>query len=118
MDKILHRVLSFDGGGIRGLYQASLIQSLKDRDLDVAAAADIIAGTSTGAIVAAALATGVGADAMTRLYNEVGRRSSRLKEWSSAHSRPREPPSAGRLRILGHPSQRVGIDARGKDEIG
>ena len=56
MKQILHRVLSFDGGGIRGLYQAKLLECLKAYGLDVAKPADIVAGTSTGAIVAAALA--------------------------------------------------------------
>jgi hypothetical protein len=72
VNKILHRVLSFDGGGIRGLYQAKLLECLKARGLDVAQAADTVAGTSTGAIVAAALAIGIQADTITEMYTDVG----------------------------------------------
>jgi predicted acylesterase/phospholipase RssA len=70
--QILHRVLSFDGGGIRGLYQAKLLEKLKASGLDVAKRADIVAGTSTGAIVAAALAIGKEPDAISALYSTVG----------------------------------------------
>ena len=74
MNKILHRVLSFDGGGIRGLYQAKLLECLMAQGLNVAQAADIVTGTSTGAIVAAALAIGIQADTITQLYADVGRK--------------------------------------------
>jgi patatin-like phospholipase/acyl hydrolase len=56
----LSRILSIDGGGIRGLVPAmvlvSLEQKLKERtgnpDMKIADAFDLIAGTSTGAILA------------------------------------------------------------------
>ena len=72
MKQILHRVLSFDGGGIRGLYQAKLLECLAAQGLNVAQAADIVTGTSTGAIVAGALAIGIEADRITKLYADVG----------------------------------------------
>ena len=68
----IHRVLSFDGGGIRGLYHAKLLENLKGRRLDVATRANIVAGTSTGAIVAAALAIGKEPQTITTLYTNVG----------------------------------------------
>jgi predicted acylesterase/phospholipase RssA len=71
--QILHRVLSFDGGGIRGLYQAKLLERLKASGLDVAKHADIIAGTSTGAIIAAGLAIGKEPGAISALYGTVGK---------------------------------------------
>lgn len=74
MTKILHRVLSFDGGGIRGLYHAKLLESMKAGGLDVAQRADIFAGTSTGAIVAAALAIGKEPKVISDLYTEVGKK--------------------------------------------
>ena len=70
--KILHRILSFDGGGIRGLYQAKLLERLLDRKIDVVDKADILAGTSTGAIVAAALAIGMSPAEIGTLYDTLG----------------------------------------------
>jgi len=65
-----YRVLALDGGGIRGLYTATLLNRLAERlhrlrgrgsaaQLDIGAAFDLIVGTSTGAILAASLAKGV-----------------------------------------------------------
>ena len=72
MKQILHRVLSFDGGGIRGLYQAHLLERLLAYGLDVASRADVLAGTSTGAIVAGALAVGMKPHEIAGLYTTLG----------------------------------------------
>jgi uncharacterized protein len=74
MEQIIHRVLSFDGGGIRGLYQAALLSRLLHCNLDVAAKADVLAGTSTGAIVAAGLAVGMTPSQLSALYTDLGKR--------------------------------------------
>jgi patatin-like phospholipase/acyl hydrolase len=51
------RILSLDGGGIRGAFAASFLAGLEARlDCRIADYFDLIAGTSTGAIIAAALA--------------------------------------------------------------
>lgn len=73
------RVLSLDGGGIRGLYTATLLQQLAVRAarfhklgvesrLDVGAQFDLIVGTSTGSILATALAAGVALEDVLNLY--------------------------------------------------
>lgn len=73
------RVLSIDGGGIRGLYTASLLQQLGLRlsrfhnnevetRLDIGRQFDLIIGTSTGAILATSLAAGVALEDVLRLY--------------------------------------------------
>ena len=62
----LLRVLSIDGGGMRGLYTAAYLSSLVQRyaktrgevSLDIGKGFDLITGTSTGAIIACALALG------------------------------------------------------------
>ena len=57
-----YRVLSLDGGGMRGLYTASLLNTLSDRfgnQLDVGKGFDLIVGTSTGSILAAGLVAGI-----------------------------------------------------------
>lgn len=73
------RVLSLDGGGIRGLYTASLLQQLSvrlakfhgrspDGPLDLGRQFDLVAGTSTGSILAGALASGVALESVLDLY--------------------------------------------------
>jgi hypothetical protein len=83
MDQILYRVLSFDGGGIRGLYHAKLLESLQASGLDLAQRADVVAGTSTGAIVAAALAIGKKPDVISKLYADVGQKVFPPRWWIS-----------------------------------
>ena len=74
------RVLSIDGGGMRGLYAAAYLSSLiqrytKANDLqaiDIGRGFDLITGTSTGAIIACALAAGVSVDRVAALYRQWG----------------------------------------------
>lgn len=73
-----YRVLSIDGGGVRGLYSACLLQGIAQRvarsgrspdaNLDVGKAFDMIVGTSTGAILAVALAAGHSLEEVIDLY--------------------------------------------------
>ncbi len=72
------RVLSLDGGGIRGLYTASFLNCLSKRfepnnDLDVGKAFDLIVGTSTGAILSCGLAYGVPLKKIIELYRKDGK---------------------------------------------
>ncbi len=74
------RVLSIDGGGMRGLYTAAYLSSLAQRyaktrgeaGLDIGRGFDLITGTSTGAIIACALAVGVSLDRIAALYRKRG----------------------------------------------
>src|SRR3954454_18025200 len=55
------RVLSIDGGGIRGILPAAILAGLEERFLGGASVAgyfDLIAGTSTGGILALGLGAG------------------------------------------------------------
>ncbi|MCU1338034.1 MAG: patatin-like phospholipase family protein [Bryobacterales bacterium] len=75
------RVLSLDGGGMRGIYTAQYLasvsdgfsQRLKKRRLDVGKGFDLIVGTSTGAIVACALAAAVPLQDVVDLYRKNGK---------------------------------------------
>lgn len=71
------RVLSIDGGGMRGLYSAVLLDTLVKRlrgkaDIDVGKGFDLIVGTSTGGILAVALAYGVPLQKIIDLYTTEG----------------------------------------------
>ncbi len=65
------RILSIDGGGIRGIFPAAILTQLEKRYLDGRSAGDyfdLIAGTSTGGIIALALAIGKPAKEILDLY--------------------------------------------------
>jgi hypothetical protein len=74
------RILSLDGGGIRGIltleYLAAIEQMLRSRmarpDLVLADYFDLIGGTSTGAIIAATLACGMPVATIKQIYQELG----------------------------------------------
>lgn len=74
------RVLSLDGGGMRGTYTATYLDQVAAifarrrgaEALDIGAAFDLIVGTSTGGIVACALAAGIPLAEVVQLYREHG----------------------------------------------
>lgn len=72
------RILSCDGGGIRGLLTALLLENLEtelqkiDAGSTLANCFDMFAGTSTGSFIACALAKGMSARAIREFYEEDG----------------------------------------------
>lgn len=54
----MYRILSFDGGGIRGLVTLALLKRLEAKIPNLITGADLFAGTSTGGIIALGLAAG------------------------------------------------------------
>ena len=64
------RILSIDGGGVRGLLVAVLLQQLDERAPGWRDRADLLAGTSTGGIIALALAKGLTPTDLRILYYE------------------------------------------------
>ena len=69
------RILALDGGGIRGVFPASLLAGLEEQYLDeqpLARYFDLIAGTSTGGIIALGLGAGLRAVDVQRMYVERG----------------------------------------------
>ena len=63
------QVLSLDGGGVRGIFSAALLAGLEqDLGRPVISHFDLVVGTSTGGIIAAALGTGMSADDIVDLY--------------------------------------------------
>ncbi len=67
------RILSLDGGGIRGAFGTALIAGYEEKlGGPIADQFDLIAGTSTGAIIAASLASGLPAQKIVDFYNNEG----------------------------------------------
>lgn len=75
-----YRVLSLDGGGMRGIYTGAFLARLTNQfarirnesALDLGLGFDLITGTSTGAIVGCALAVGRPMSEVVALYREHG----------------------------------------------
>jgi uncharacterized protein len=66
-------VLAIDGGGIRGIIPARVLEEIEDRTGRPASGLfDLICGTSTGGIVACGLARGIAAGRLGDLYAEQG----------------------------------------------
>jgi len=77
------RILALDGGGLRGILTLGILKQIEDElrgrhggdpGFRLCHYFDLIAGTSTGAIIAAALAIGWSVDEITSKYNELGAR--------------------------------------------
>jgi hypothetical protein len=92
------RLLAIDGGGLRGALSleilAAIEKGLRDRydkpDLVLADYFDYIAGTSTGAVIAVALALGRPVDEVRKRYESLGhkifaRRLPLIRLWSSRY---------------------------------
>ncbi|MBA3677947.1 MAG: patatin-like phospholipase family protein [Sphingosinicella sp.] len=81
----LFRILSIDGGGIRGVFPAAYLAELERRFLGgqpIGRYFDMVAGTSTGSIIALALADGMSASQALQIYVERGERIfPRLSGW-------------------------------------
>ena len=75
------KILSLDGGGIRGALTLGYLKKIEDilkakhpenKNFRMSDYFDLIGGTSTGAIIASLLAIGKPVDEITRLYMDLG----------------------------------------------
>lgn len=75
------RILSLDGGGIRGALTLGFLQRIEDilrkqhgnkKDFRLSDYFDLIGGTSTGSIIASCLAIGMSAEEIKNMYMELG----------------------------------------------
>jgi len=63
------RILSLDGGGTRGIYAAQILAKVEQSfDIRIRDCFNLIAGTSTGSIIAGAVATGISMAEIVRLF--------------------------------------------------
>lgn len=68
-----YRILSIDGGGIRGVLSITILKRLQEKFPDFLSKIDLFAGTSTGGILALALASGKTPEQALKLYVEKGK---------------------------------------------
>lgn len=67
------RILSIDGGGIKGIFPATFLEKFEERySFQVCEKFDLICGTSTGGIIALGLAKGLKAGEIKNLYCDRG----------------------------------------------
>ncbi len=82
-DRKKFRILSLDGGGIRGLYSAQMLKNIEDKcGIDLYNDFDLIIGTSTGSILAGAIAQRINLDTVISLYQNEGKNIFK-KRWFS-----------------------------------
>jgi len=73
MENKTFKILSIDGGGIKGLYSASILASLELKTgKSITDHFDMICGTSTGGLIAIGLANGMSAKSLVDLYMTKG----------------------------------------------
>ena len=71
----MRRILTIDGGGIKGVFPAAFLATLEDElGGPIADYFDLIAGTSTGGIIALGLGLGMTAKELLQLYRDTGPR--------------------------------------------
>lgn len=69
----MFKILSLDGGGIRGAFTAAVLAEIESRlQRPIGDYFDLVAGTSTGGLIAAAVATGMSASAIVDFYKGTG----------------------------------------------
>jgi patatin-like phospholipase/acyl hydrolase len=67
------KILSIDGGGIRGVYPAHILKCFEEKlGINLLESFDMIAGTSTGSIIAAGVASDIRACEIVNMYKEHG----------------------------------------------
>ncbi|HHY94205.1 MAG TPA: hypothetical protein GX513_04225 [Firmicutes bacterium] len=65
-----YRIISFDGGGVRGALSITLLKRLQQQVPELVEKTDLFAGTSTGSFIALGLAHGLPVTDIAGLYSE------------------------------------------------
>ena len=70
----MFRILTIDGGGFRGVYSAHVLKRIEEEyNVPLHNQFDLIVGTSTGSIIAAALACEKKASDISKMYDKHGK---------------------------------------------
>jgi len=88
-EKRPRRMLSLDGGGIRGLLTLQVLAKLEKElaehygspDFRLCQFFDYVGGTSTGAMIAAGIATGMKIEAILEFYEQFGQQAFTKRKW-------------------------------------
>lgn len=80
-----YRILTFDGGGILGLLSITLVERLEKERPGFLKMVDMFAGTSTGGIIALALASGMPPTEVRQMYEDLGRQVFKDNFWDNLH---------------------------------
>jgi hypothetical protein len=92
-DQPTYRILTIDGGGIVGTYPAAFLAGLEQHlDQPIGRYFDLIAGTSTGGIIAIGLAMGLSAKKVLNVYENngpaiFGQHHGPVVNWALRHAR-------------------------------
>ena len=70
-----YRIMTFDGGGVKGSLMATLVKRITDEFPNLLQEVDLFSGTSTGSVVALTLASGFDADTLVDFYSQANLRS-------------------------------------------
>lgn len=68
----IFKILSIDGGGIKGLYSAVILADFEEKYGKLSKHFDLVCGTSTGGIIALAIAAGIPAKDIVEFYEIYG----------------------------------------------
>lgn len=83
------RILSIDGGGIRGIIAARMLEAIEQQlNQPLRDYFDLIAGTSTGALIAAGLMAGQSATQLVQIYLNRGKEIFPYRSWFSPQRLP------------------------------
>jgi hypothetical protein len=101
------RILSLDGGGIRGILSLEYLSVIEDMlkarsgkdDFLLCDYFDLIGGTSTGSIIAAGLACGMPVDQLKKLYRDLGESVFVRKFWRIGVLAPKFPSKPVQLAL-------------------
>jgi hypothetical protein len=78
----MKKILSIDGGGVRGIIPLACLVRLEAREAKPSREIfDFVAGTSTGAIIAAGIAVGISARGLLALYRELANKAFERLPW-------------------------------------
>ncbi|PFM75234.1 patatin [Bacillus sp. AFS077874] len=72
IEQKIFKILSIDGGGIKGLYSAVILADFEEEYGSLSNHFDLICGTSTGGIIALAIAAGIPAKEIVKFYEIYG----------------------------------------------
>ena len=108
-----YRILSFDGGGLRGVVSAVLLERLQQAHPGFLDDIALMAGTSTGGLIALGLRRGLTPAALREMYLQHGRRIFDAGLWRRVRSlgtvAGARYPASGREQVL---RELLGVDTR------